>query len=254
MGLFEKLASLFLERVERTVKKFAFLDQEQQQIVTTHLTNLMLNPFASLKNTCKEMGVTKNSKKLSRIIERIHKNKEIIEMGLQMRSSKYLDRRKPVIVAIDDFVQPKSGQKIARAGTIYDHAKREHTHGFSVVDAACIQDHLPLASTFEVQVLTADNGKTTTKTESRNNSPYTTKIEIAAVLVVKMLSLLQSWKMRQDRIWVLADRWYPCKAFVTFVRQQKVNYLLAVKKNATVLLPDRKAMRSPQQPRRGRPR
>jgi len=254
MTAITKHAPIFMESLEKCIKNFLFLDKGEQQLLLVHARNLMVDSFASLFRTEQRLNRKKNGRTLARILQKLHEHRDEVEQLLFDRNLKLLDRRKPVCIAVDDHGLDKRGEKIHATGRVFDHGKNLHYHGHCVVDAACVQDNLLLVNKHVIQVLKKKVAILPGKKRNARKRAVTTKITHAIDLVRQMAAKLVDHRVVRNKIWVLADRWFPCGAFVNAVRHQGVYFLLAVKKNTVTFLPDRKAMDVRQTGRRGRPR
>ena len=248
-----KNAILFSEQWRLAVKNFWFLRKEEQELVLAYSQQLIINPFVSFRKVAKWLGLADNGRKLANCLNKLWKNYQEVKEQLTGQLKNNLELRKRIYLAIDDYGLAKRGTKIATAGDFFAHAKKRHLNGHVVVDAAVIQDNRVCASYHEIQPLRRKRATKQSTTRGNGKKPLITKIALARRLINQLVPLIAPTTQLKKRLWVLMDRWYPCKQLVAVLRQWEVNYLLAIKSNAQVLLPDRKAMSKPHTSRRGRP-
>lgn len=136
-----------------------------------------------------------------------------------------LDRRSPVVLALDDFVVKRYGHSAFATGYFHSNAHGGITWGNLLVDVTLKNSSLECPVSYEIHEKTAG-----LKLWERGQQQITT-----------LLTDLLAAKVQEKRIWVVADSVYSNKEFQQFLLSLNVSYLLGFPKNRKAELFGRKA-------------
>lgn len=135
-----------------------------------------------------------------------------------------LDRRSPVVLALDDFVVKRYGHSAFATGYFHSNAHGGITWGNLLVDVTLKNGSLECPVSYEI-----------------HEKPAGFKLwERGQRQIDTLLTHLLAAKVREKRIWVVADSAYGNKTFQHYLRSLNVSYLLGIPKNRTAELFGRK--------------
>ena len=245
-------STLFSEKLEACLLKLSFLEPSEITELLEYCKLLQVDSFASLIRGAQVSNEHADGRSLARTLEKLANHRSEVEQELQNRALEVLDHRKPVFIAVDDYVLFKRGKHISYTNILYDHATKVYSNGHDVVDAVVSQDGQPVLSVFEIQNLDKKDLQDKKPAKPSSTRSYISKNILALIRIEQLITLLTASGLSLKKIWVLTDRWFPSEAFVTALRKSGAYFLLAIKKNATVILPDKKRMLHPEKTKTGR--
>ena len=217
-----------------------------------HCKLLHFDIFANLFRSAQAYNKQMNGKRLARTLEKLAIHCDEIEQELQRRALEVIDHRKSVFIAVDDYVLFKRGTNISYTNSLYDHATKCYSNGHDVVDVLVSQDGQPVLGTFELQNLDIKYVKTKKTAKINSSRSYQSNNILSLLLIKHLVAMLSVSGQSLEKIWVLTDRWFPSEMFVTALRELGVYFLLAIKKNPVVILPDKELMIHPKKTKTGR--
>ena len=172
-------AVLFIEKLEACLLKFSFLDTAEITELLEHCKLLQIDAFANLFRSAQACNKQMNGKRLAQTLEKLAIHRDEVEQELQRRALEVIDHRKPVFIAVDDYVLFKRGMSISYTNRLYDHATKCYSNGHDVVDALVSQDGQPVLSTFELQSLDMKDAQTKKTTKRSSSRSYQSKKVLA---------------------------------------------------------------------------
>lgn len=147
--------------------------------------------------------------------------------GSIARARDLMDRRKPFIIAIDDYAIEKRGKKVWSTSKVHDSVSKRPVWGHNIVDAHITNGDLRYYHCFEVYVPKQwFKGR---KTEFRNKNRIARDFARRAVADLRQAGA-------KNKVWTVLDSWYASKENIACFRELGVYYAQAIKCDAKVVL------------------
>ena len=221
---------------------------------------LIVDPFASHFRTAHRSSHTSISKTVTRTLEELHRLPDMLKKQRILRFKTSLDRRCPVMIALDDTLAVKRGKKIYAVKKCFDHVEERFVQAQNLVDAVVKQGDAILGVSYRLVPPKPAAPRISEQARTGGNRGHRTKdpdLETKQDLALEILDELVEELVRTghppNKIWVETDAWYPSEQFLRVVRRLGVKFMLAIKKNSQVRLPDKARMGRKEKQTRGRP-
>jgi SRSO17 transposase len=222
--------------------------------------HLIGDPFASHFRTAHRSHSTSISKTVTRTLEAFHHLPDVLKSHRSGQFRTSLDHRRPVIIAVDDTLVPKRGKKIYAVKKCFDHGEARYVQAQTLVDALVKQGDTILGVSYRIVAPKPPEARGSSPsrpggnpTPSSKDPDLHTKQELALDILNELVAELVQAGQPRNKIWVETDAWYPSEQVLRTIRQLGVKFMLALKKNSRVQLPDKRRMIRQKTQKRGRP-
>jgi len=234
----EDYPTKFYSFVKQEIKKLFPLSKDRQEALTLYAIQLIGDKYPSMSRTALASKGEFDIKKIRQALKDLQFCLEILDKE-QTDLYETFDKRKNVYLGTDDMTVSKVGKKIALTQSLFDHTSKSFISGWLIFDMAIKHDNKIYTTSYMIKPPQIKKRYL----KKKNTSEEQIKDSISSKLIKKMLKkvILQLRKagFSKRHIIVLADRWYPSEAFFSFLRKIGVNFVIALKKNSQVILPDK---------------
>ena len=228
----------FFPFVEQEMEKLFPISKDRQYILSFYAQVLIVDKYPSMSRTAQTSNGMFNDKNVRQALKDLQFCKEIID-NERAKLFKTFDKRKNIYIGGDDTTVSKTGETIAFTQKLYDHSSGSYVNGWLIFDASIKYNEKIYGTSFMIKPPQVKEKHL----KKKNNANDQTRDKISTILVETMFTELilelQEAGFSKDHIIVLVDRWYPSKHFITFLREVGVNFVVAIKKNSQVILPDK---------------
>jgi hypothetical protein len=228
----------FSSFIEREMEILFPIAKDRQYILSLYALQLIADKFSSLSRTAQASNGDFNDKNIRQALKDLLFCKEIID-----RERAYLfktfDKRKNVYLGTDDMTVSKTGKRISFTQVLFDHTSKSFVNGWLIFDTSIKYNGKIYGASYMIKPPQVKEKFF----KHKNGENDQVRDKISTILVETMLTelimeLLEAG-FSKAHIIVLVDRWYPSEHFFTFLRKVGVKFVVAVKKNSKVLLPDK---------------
>lgn len=216
------------------------------------LSCLVVDPRFSLVRVSKASGGRFSRKMLANLLIKFVSVQDKVLQTLCEEVVSLLGRRSRFFMSVDDQLVRKCGKKIYGVLQWADHNLRRKVRAMCLVDVALVVKGQALFIIPYLLLKTKMSSSKASKKRSEVVEEQDAKTLAAIELVTKVVGWLEAMKVRRKKIGLLADAWYSKQTFMTFVREMKLIYRIAGKKNYGVYEPDWKRIQRRKTGGRGR--
>ncbi len=228
----------FFPFVEQEMEKLFPVSKDRQFILSLYAQVLIADKYPSMSRTAQVSNGLFNDKNIRQALKDLQFCKEIID-NERTKLFKTFDKRKNVYLGGDDTTVSKTGKSIAFTQKLFDHSSGSYVNGWLIFDTSIKHDERIYGASFMIKPPQVKEKYFKKKTNTNDQ----TRDKISTILVETMFTELILELLyvgfSKDHIIVLVDRWYPSEHFFTFLRKVGVNFVVAIKKNSQVILPDK---------------
>jgi len=228
----------FSSFIKQEMKILFPVAKDRQYILSLYALQLIADQYPSMSRTAQASNGDFNDKNIRQALRDLLFCKEIID-GERTNLFKTFDKRKKVFLGTDDRTVSKTGKRISFTQVLFDHTSKSFINGWLIFDTSIKYDGKIYGTSYMIKPPRV-KGKLL---KHKNDENDQVRDKISTILVETMLTelivgLLEAG-FSKDHIIVLVDRWYPSEHFFTFLRKVGVSFVVAIKKNSKVLLPDK---------------
>lgn len=234
----------FSSFIEQEMEMFFPVARDRQYILSLYALQLIADKYPSMSRTAQASNGDFNDKNIRQALKDLLFCKEIID-GERANLFKTFDKRRKVYLGTDDMTVSKTGKRISFTQILFDHTSKSYVNGWLIFDTSIKYDGNVYGASYMIKTPQVKE-KYLKHIKDENDQ---IKDKLSTLLIETMLTdlilELQQAGFANDHIIVLVDRWYPSEHFFIFLRKFGVQFVVAIKKNSKVLLPDKaKFMRS----------
>lgn len=253
----------FVEYVRAGLKNLCGPTFSRLAVLVDHAFQVMTDSFNSHSRTARSSTHASISKTVTRALEQLHRLPDVLKRQRIMRFKESLDRRRRVLISLDDTLAKKRGKKIHGAKKFYDHTEERTVQAQNLVDAVVKQGETILGVSYRMvdpkaKEPPASIPSTPARAAAARSTPardpdLETKQDLAIEILDELVEELGEAGYPRRQIWVETDAWYPSKKLLGALRRLGVKFMLAIKKSSRVVLPDKARMLRKETQQRGRP-
>ena len=220
------------------MEKLVPVAKDRQQALTLYGLQLIADKYPSMSRTALASNGEFDVKKIRQALKDLQFCLEILDKE-RIELYETFDKRKNVFIGTDDVTVSKVGKTIALTQSLFDHTSKSFISGWLIFDVSIKYDNKTYATSYIMKPpqIKKKNLKKNKVGEDQLKDSISSKL--IKKLLEKVILHLRKARFSKKHIIVLADRWYPSEKFFIFLRSKGINFVVAMKKNAQVILPDK---------------
>jgi hypothetical protein len=227
----------FISFVKQEIEKLFPLSKDRQQTLTLYALQLIGDKYPSMSRTALASNGEFDIKKVRQALKDL---KFCIELLDKERYELYetFDKRKNAYLGTDDMTVTKVGKTIAFTQSLFDHTSKSFTSGWLIFDMSIKYEGKIYATSYIIKPPQIKKKHLKNKKSEKNQLQDSLSSKLVKKMLKKIILQLHQAGFSKSHIIVLVDRWYPSESFFKFLRTFGVNFVVALKKNSKVILPD----------------
>lgn len=228
----------FSSFIEQEMEKFFPISRDRQYILSFYALHLVADKYPSMSRTAQASNGDFNDKNIRQALKDLLFCKEIIDKE-RIDLFKTFDKRKNVFLGTDDMTVSKTGKRIAFTQTLFDHTSNSYVNGWLIFDTSIKYDGETYGASYMIKPPQVKEKYLKHKKDENDQIKGKISTILVETMLTELISELQQIGFSNDHIIVLVDRWYPSEHFFIFLRETGIKFVVAIKKNSQVLLPDK---------------
>ena len=253
MSVFPKQSLRFDAFLEQELKELSPVNPVRQQVLKEYGLHLIADKFPSIKK-CADASQEKFNDKM--VLQTLNDLKFCEPQLLELRRQLFrtLDKRSAIYLGVDDVTIQKAGKEIAGVQKLFDHTHKTFIDGLLVVDISFRHKGTTYGAQFLLKSPTMNPKKIKGHSKVVEDILKQQRLALVQKLLRTLVRELKVAGFKKKTIWALFDRWYPSAELFRFLREIKISFVVALKKTANVVLPDKASWFRSRSIRRGRKR
>ena len=234
------------------LKKVGIFTPKELEALCFLATVLAVDPRFSLRRTAHASRGRFSRKMLARVLQKYAPVQDHLLEALCRQGVRLAGRRFRFFCTIDDQLVKKRGKKIFGTRRWYDHVIKTAIHALCLVEVGLVVQGQAL---FVLPYLIQTSSVPRPVMPGRRGAPQReqdAKTAAALTLLTQVVAWLEAAGLPHSRLGVLADAWYANETFLAGVREMRLLFRVAGKKNFHVELPDMKRVQRRRRGGRGR--
>jgi len=216
---------LVRQSIQQTLKDFPWSYCEQDKNLFALIDGILANRYTSWNGIVRWSFSDITVKKFWYLA---HNSYDYLEGCFKKINREFntIDKRNTFYVSIDDTGEQRYGTKVFAASSFKNHTNNGYTYGNTIVDCYVHSntyletDYMPYIS------------KKYIEKHNDESFEFQTKIELGFKQIQSKLKTLSNLGISKDKIWLTMDSWYISDVLISLAKEQGINYLIGIKKNA----------------------